>query len=83
MGISKTLATALLAAIPAAPVAQTPWPQAPGYYRMQLGDFRVTVLSDGSVDRDLPAIMSDPDWSGIAIECSTRRYQRGFRSTAI
>ena len=61
MGISKTLATALLAAIPAAPVAQTPWPQAPGYYRMQLGDFRVTVLSDGSVDRDLPAIMSNPD----------------------
>lgn len=28
---------------------------------MQLGDFQVTVLSDGSVERDLPAIMSDPD----------------------
>lgn len=61
MGITTTLAAATLAAIPATAVAQTPWPQAPGYYRMQLGDFRVTVLSDGSVDRDLPAIMSDPD----------------------
>ncbi|MGY2735804.1 MBL fold metallo-hydrolase [Sphingomonas sp. UYP23] len=61
MDISKTLAAALLSAIPAASVAQTPWPQAPGYYRMQLGDFKVTVLSDGSVERDLPAIMSDPD----------------------
>lgn len=37
------------------------WTQAPGYYRMMLGDFRVTVVSDGSVARDLPPLMSDPD----------------------
>jgi glyoxylase-like metal-dependent hydrolase (beta-lactamase superfamily II) len=61
MGIGKIAAAAALSMISAASLAQAPWPQAPGYYRMQLGDFRVTVLSDGSVDRDLPAIMSDPD----------------------
>lgn len=61
MGIRKTVAAAALSMVSAASLAQAPWPQAPGYYRMQLGDFRVTVLSDGSVDRDLPAIMSDPD----------------------
>jgi glyoxylase-like metal-dependent hydrolase (beta-lactamase superfamily II) len=35
--------------------------QAPGFYRLQLGDFRVTVLSDGTVSRDLTQIMSKPD----------------------
>lgn len=62
MGIGKTLiAAGALAATAASAQAAPTWSQAPGYYRMQLGDFRVTVLSDGSVDRDLPAIMSDPD----------------------
>ena len=35
--------------------------QAPGYYRFRLGDFRITVLSDGTAPRDLPKIMSKPD----------------------
>lgn len=35
--------------------------QAPGFYRMRLGDFRITVLSDGTAPRDLPKIMSKPD----------------------
>jgi len=69
MAIGKTLTAAALtlltaaSQVPAHGQAHTPalWPQAPGYYRMRLGDFRVTVLSDGSVDRDLPTIMSDPD----------------------
>jgi glyoxylase-like metal-dependent hydrolase (beta-lactamase superfamily II) len=34
--------------------------QAPGFYRLRLGDFRITVLSDGIAVRDLPTIMSDP-----------------------
>jgi glyoxylase-like metal-dependent hydrolase (beta-lactamase superfamily II) len=34
--------------------------QAPGYYRFRLGDFRVTVLSDGTAPRDVPKIMSKP-----------------------
>ncbi|MBB3941468.1 glyoxylase-like metal-dependent hydrolase (beta-lactamase superfamily II) [Novosphingobium fluoreni] len=62
MSIGKTLIAAAVLAATAASAQDAPaWPQAPGYYRMQLGDFRVTVLSDGAVDRDLPAIMSDPD----------------------
>jgi hypothetical protein len=34
--------------------------QAPGFYRSRVGDFRVTVLSDGTAPRDLPNIMSKP-----------------------
>jgi glyoxylase-like metal-dependent hydrolase (beta-lactamase superfamily II) len=44
------LATAVLAAAPAfaaAPMVKTP---APGYFRMMLGDFEVTAISDGTVD---------------------------------
>lgn len=60
MGISKMVIAATALAATTASAEDVPaWLQAPGYYRMQLGDFRVTVLSDGSVDRDLPAIMSD------------------------
>lgn len=62
MGIGKTfIAIAALVATSASAQSVSDWRQAPGYYRMQLGTFRVTVLSDGSVDRDLPAIMSEPD----------------------
>jgi glyoxylase-like metal-dependent hydrolase (beta-lactamase superfamily II) len=35
--------------------------QAPGFYRFRLGDFLITVLSDGTAPRDLPEIMSKPD----------------------
>jgi glyoxylase-like metal-dependent hydrolase (beta-lactamase superfamily II) len=35
--------------------------QAPGFYRFRLGDFRVTVLSDGVAVRDLSKIMSKPE----------------------
>jgi glyoxylase-like metal-dependent hydrolase (beta-lactamase superfamily II) len=44
------LAAATLAAAPvfaAAPMVKTP---APGYFRMMLGDFEVTAISDGTVD---------------------------------
>jgi glyoxylase-like metal-dependent hydrolase (beta-lactamase superfamily II) len=43
--------------------ATTGWTQqqAPGFYRFRLGDFRVTVLSDGTAPRDLPKIMSNPE----------------------
>lgn len=34
--------------------------QAPGYYRLRLGDFRLTVLLDGSAARDPSPIMSQP-----------------------
>ena len=35
--------------------------QAPGFYRLRLGDFKITVLSDGTASRDLSKIMSKPD----------------------
>src|SRR5271170_1804925 len=43
------LAFALFAAGPAFAAAPQIKTQAPGYYRMMLGDFEVTVLSDGSL----------------------------------
>ncbi len=45
------------------PAASSGWApvQSPGFYRFRLGDFRITVLSDGTAPRDLPKIMSNPD----------------------
>lgn len=64
------IAAGLLAATPTAAAAFPPsfappdgWAdrQAPGFYRLRLGDFRITVLSDGAAARDLSTIMSKPD----------------------
>lgn len=35
--------------------------QVPGFYRLRLGDFKVTVLLDGTAARNLPKIMSKSD----------------------
>jgi glyoxylase-like metal-dependent hydrolase (beta-lactamase superfamily II) len=51
------LAAAVLASVPAfaaAPMAKTP---APGYFRMMLGDFEITPLSDGTVDLPVDKIL--------------------------
>jgi glyoxylase-like metal-dependent hydrolase (beta-lactamase superfamily II) len=51
-------------ATPAAePTPSTGWvdQQTPGFYRLRLGDFKVTVLLDGAAARNLPKIMSKPD----------------------
>ena len=45
-------------ALAEAPMART---QAPAYYRMPLGDFEVTVLSDGSVKLPMGKILVDAD----------------------
>lgn len=47
--LAAAMASALLAApaYAAAPMVKT---QAPGYYRMMLGDFEVTAISDGTID---------------------------------
>jgi glyoxylase-like metal-dependent hydrolase (beta-lactamase superfamily II) len=62
------IAAGMIAATPAAhakaaPAAPAGWTaqQAPGFYRLRLGDFRITVLSDGTAARDLARIMSKPD----------------------
>jgi glyoxylase-like metal-dependent hydrolase (beta-lactamase superfamily II) len=64
----QVVAAVVLAA--SAPLVAKPQPspsavgiaqQSPSYYRFQLGDFRVTVLSDGTAWRDLAQLMSKPD----------------------
>lgn len=58
----RALAAAALAAVAAspalaaAPMAKTP---APGYFRLMLGQFEVTPLSDGTVDLPVDKLLSD------------------------
>ena len=51
------LATASLTAIGAAPMAKN---QAPGYYRLMVGDFEVTALSDGTVKLPVKDLLNAP-----------------------
>lgn len=65
-GLALWSISGMAAADSAAPPVQAavmtaPLVQAPAYYRYRLGEFRVTVLSDGTARRDLPKIMSNPD----------------------
>ena len=46
----------LTAAIAAAPLVKT---SAPGYYRMMLGDFEVTAISDGTVDLTVTDLLTN------------------------
>ncbi len=52
------LMAAASTSIASAPQVKT---QAPGYYRMMLGGFEITVLSDGTVSRPMDKIMSKPE----------------------
>ncbi len=58
----RALAAAALAAVAAspalaaAPMAKTP---APGYFRLMLGQFEITPLSDGTVDLPVDKLLSD------------------------
>lgn len=58
---AATAAVLLSAAAPpaSAQVARTEKEQAPGVFRMQLGDVLVTALSDGTVAQDLHAVMTN------------------------
>jgi len=51
------LSVAPVAASAAAPLLKT---QAPGFYRVMLGDFEVTALSDGTVDLDVAKLLAEP-----------------------
>ena len=53
-----TLLGPAMTAQAAAPQIRT---QAPGFYRMMLGDYEITVLSDGTAPRDVDNIMSKPE----------------------
>lgn len=54
LAVSLALATLAGAAHAAAPLAKQ---QAPGFYRMALGDFEVTVLNDGTVDLPMDQLL--------------------------
>jgi len=57
----------------------------PGYYRMMLGDFEVTALSDGTVDLQIAQILTNttpPEWPGHS-PASTCRTPSRRRSTPI
>ena len=51
------LATSTLTAFAAAPMVKT---QAPGYYRLMVGDFEVTALSDGTVKLPVRDLLNAP-----------------------
>ena len=44
-------------AVGAAPMVKT---QAPGFYRMMLGDFEVTVINDGTISLDVDKLLAEP-----------------------
>jgi glyoxylase-like metal-dependent hydrolase (beta-lactamase superfamily II) len=44
-------------AVAAAPMVKT---QAPGFYRMMLGDFEVTVINDGTTSLDVAKLLAEP-----------------------
>jgi glyoxylase-like metal-dependent hydrolase (beta-lactamase superfamily II) len=44
-------------AVAAAPMVRT---QAPGFYRMMLGDFEVTVINDGTISLDAAKLLAEP-----------------------
>lgn len=50
-----------LIALPATARAEAPMvrTQAPGYYRMMLGDFEITALSDGTVELPVDKLLTD------------------------
>ncbi len=73
--------TASGAALAAAPMAAT---QAPGFYRMMLGTFEVTAVSDGTVDLPVDQLLSEKpektrqvlaaSWLAAPLETSVNAY---------
>jgi glyoxylase-like metal-dependent hydrolase (beta-lactamase superfamily II) len=58
--LATAAATAVLPAVPAAPAraaAPKSGRQAPGFYRFAVGDFEVTALNDGQVNREITATL--------------------------
>lgn len=77
------LALAVLAAPAVYAAAPRAGGQAPGFYRLDLGDYEVTVLSDGTAPRRFDELMSDPgrarailarDHQALPIDVSTNAF---------
>src|SRR5437762_1802118 len=76
----SAVAVAVLAAFTFAP-AQAAAPmakfQAPGFYRMMLGDFEITVLSDGTTDLPVDKLLKQP------AEKTNKALQKSFEKAPL
>ena len=84
--LAAAIASGVLAAVPATSFAAAPMvkTQAPGYFRVMLGDFEVTALSDGTVDLPVDKLLHEPaakttsalkkSWLGLPTETSVNAY---------
>jgi len=61
--VPASLVLCMLAAHASAPQVKT---QAPGFYRMMLGDFEITALSDGTFDLDTSKMLTHVPREGLA-----------------
>lgn len=78
----STLCT--LAAAPAQAAAPQVKTQAPGYYRLMLGDFEITALNDGTIDLPVDKILKQPAartdvalrkaYQGVPLETSVNAF---------
>lgn len=60
LGLCAALVLGALGATPALAKAPQVKTSAPGYFRMMLGDFEVTALSDGTVDLPVDKLLHEP-----------------------
>ncbi len=84
--LKRLLPAALALAVSATASAAGPQlkGQAPGWYRLQLGDFEVTALSDGSIDLPVDKLLQQPPantlralqhaYLGVPLETSVNAY---------
>lgn len=74
--LASTLALGIGPALAAEPASATPMvrTQAPGYYRLMLGDFEVTALSDGTIDFPMDQLLI-----GASSDAIRTRYRKGFQ----
>jgi len=67
-------AVALSPALAKAPLVRT---QAPGYYRLMLGDFEITAISDGTVGLDATSLLHEP------ADATERALARSFLTSPV
>lgn len=77
--LGLVLALAAAGAQAAAPQVKT---QAPGYYRMMLGDFEVTALNDGTIDLPIDQLM-DKAKPGTVVKALAKSYLKPPVETSI
>ena len=86
MNIRHTLAAALLgagltaSALAAGPMQKT---QAPGFYRMMVGDFEVTVLNDGTVGLPVSNLLQNPAGKDASVAALARAYLKDPVETSV